>query len=116
MWYFQWSTLITMSYTSSCADPKVSVLMSEVAAELPAKWELFAVQIELEYECIQEIKQDYPRDNYGCFMAVFQKWNIQRTVSFTWEKVIFVLRSKSLQEIRVAKHIAEKFCPSCIDF
>ena len=77
-----------MSYTSSCAVPKVSVLMSEVAAALPAKWELFAVQIELEYECIQEIKQDYPRDNHGCFMAVFQKWNIQRTVSFTWEKVI----------------------------
>jgi len=90
--------------------------MREVAAELPAKWEQFAVQIELEYECIQEIKKDYPRDNYGRFMAVFQQWNIQRIVPFTWERVIIVLRSKPLEEIRVAKHIAEKFCPSCSSF
>ena len=34
---------------------------------------------------------------------------------FHMGKSNIVLRSKSLQEIRVAKHIAEKFCPSCID-
>ena len=94
-------------------DPKLSGLVNEVVAELPAKWEDFAVQIELEYDCIQKIKEHYPRNNRGCFTAVLHEWNVQRTVPFTWEKVISVLRSPALQENRVAENIAEKFCPSC---
>lgn len=90
--------------------------MREVAPALPAKWEQFAVQIELEYECIQGIKRNYPQDNYGCFMDVFQQWNMKRMVPFTWERVLTVLRSPALQEIRVAENIAKKFCPSCRSF
>lgn len=80
------------------ADPKLPILVNEVVAKLLGKWEAFDVQIELEYECIQEIKQKYPQDNYGCFTAVFHNWNVQCTVPFTWERVVAVLQKQSCRK------------------
>lgn len=83
--------------------------MRYIVVKLPAKWEAFAVQIELEYHCIQKIKECYPRNNRGCFTAVLQEWNVQRKVPFTWERVVAVLRSPALQEIRVAETLLKRF-------
>ena len=87
--------------------------MNHVAAELSARhWKCFAVQLGLKYECIRKIQDENLGNVKNTFMAVFYEWSIQQTTPYTWETVVSALSSPSLQEIRLAKTLSDKFIDS----
>ena len=78
-----------------------------VGSQIPAKWELFGVQVGLEQGCLDCLRSDY-HDSKVRFIHLFNEWEKRRTSDFTWAKVIKVLCSKSVGEYTLAENILKK--------
>ena len=84
--------------------------MSEVARKIsPASWEVFAIELDLDYDDVIKIKKENSNNVLVRFMQVFDAWRKKGAPPFTWETVVEVLRCDSLKERRVAKEISDKF-------
>ena len=91
-------------------SPKFKDLVSEVARKIsPASWEVFAIELGLEYDDVKKIKRENPKNVLVCFMEVFDAWRKKGAPPYTWETVVEVLRRDSLKERRIAKEISDKF-------
>ena len=96
----------------TCAKPLTSAtpttpvtlknLLNFVAAKIPRKWMDFGIQLDIPYEELET----YPRhDCKECFNKVFSTWKRNGSPPYTWETVIDVLESPSVNEKELAQSI-----------
>ena len=78
-----------------------------VGSQIPAKWELFGVQVGLEQGCLDCLRSDY-NDSKVRFIHLFNEWERRKTADFTWVTVIKVLYSDSICEYALAEKIFKK--------
>ena len=86
--------------------PNISELNDLVGAEIPAKWELFGVQVGLEQSYLDCLQRDY-HDCKVRFIHLFNEWKRRKTSHFTWATVIKVLRSNVISEYSLAERVLE---------
>jgi len=93
----------------TCAKPatpttQVSLknLSNLVAAKIPSKWKKFGIQLDLPYEELET----YPsHDCEECFNKVFSTWKRNGSPRYSWEMVIDVLESPSVNAKELAQRI-----------
>ena len=90
------------------AGPSHSDLMNHVAAALPTKWRIVGLQLGLSLPRLDEIERNHS-DCRRCFSAVFSEWEQQETSPFSWETVVSVLQTPSVEENRVAEEVKTHF-------
>ena len=78
-----------------------------VGSQIPAKWELFGVQVGLEQGCLDCLRSDF-HDSKVRFLHLFNEWERRKTSDFTWVTVVKVLYSNSLCEHTLAETIFKK--------
>ena len=89
------------------SKPDSSMLNELVGSQIPAKWELFGVQVGLEQGCLDCLRSDY-QDSKVRFIHLFNEWERRKTADFTWVNVIKVLCSDSICEYTLAVTICLK--------
>ena len=90
-------------------------MLSElVGAEIPAKWELFGVQVGLEQSYLDCLRDEHHNSKIR-FIHLFNKWKTMKTSDFTWCTVIKVLYSKTISEYTLAENILKKLTSSSTD-
>ena len=88
------------------------MLSDLVGAEIPAKWELFGVQVGLEQSYLDCLRDEHHNSKIR-FIHLFNKWKTMKTSDFTWCTVIKVLYSKS--EYTLAKKVLKTLQASTTD-
>ena len=83
------------------------MLSDYIGAEIPAKWELFGVQLGLEQSYLASLRQDIT-DCKVRFIHLFNEWQKRKTSDFTWATVIKVLCSKTIGEYTLAENVFAK--------
>ena len=78
-----------------------------VGAEIPAKWELFGVEVGLQQSYLDCLRDEY-HDCKIRFIHVFNEWKAMKTSDFTWATVLKVLYSKTLSEYTLAENVIKK--------
>ena len=105
--YFEGSkdaTLSTLPLTPRTPTTPVTLkhLLDFVAAEIPSKWKIFGIQLDIP----NDILETYPSHNSTeCFIQVFSTWKRNSSPPYTWETVINVLESRSINERSLAEEI-----------
>ena len=90
-------------------------MLSElVGSQIPAKWELFGVQVGLEQSYLDSLRQD-SSDCTVRFIRLFNEWKKQKTSDFTWSTVIKVLYSKTISEYTLAENVLKNLKSSSTD-
>ena len=99
--------LNTIGSTLLQSKPDISLLSNYVGAEIPAKWELFGVQLGLDQGCLDCLYQE-STDCKVRFIHLFNEWEKRKTSDFTWATVIKVLCSKTIGEYTLAEKVFAK--------
>ena len=95
--------------------PDISKLSDLVGAEIPAKWELFGVQVGLEQSYLDCLRDEY-HDSKIRFNHLFNEWKTMKTSDFTWATVIKALYSKTISEYTLAENVLKKLKTPATDF
>ena len=78
-----------------------------MATRIPAKWKLFAYNLNIADDALDEIEMKHIHDPTECFMNVFRAWKKTQSQPFTWETVIKVLQSPAMREQEMAADIKQ---------
>ena len=89
------------------SPPSTAAFLNKVAAQIPAKWKLFAYNINIEDDALAEIELKYLHNPTECFMNIFRAWKKNLSPPFTWETVIEVLQSPAVGEKKMAEDIKQ---------
>ena len=90
-------------------------MLSElVGAEIPAKWELFGVQVGLEQSYLDCLRDEHHNSKIR-FIHLFNEWKTMKTSDFTWCTVIKVLYSKTISEYTLAEKVLKTLQASTTD-
>ena len=84
-------------------------LANRCAAIIPDKWIQVAIQLGLSMSKIKAIYRDEINSFYR-FMAVFDCWQRSSCEPYTWETLVNALRSRSVDEIKLADELDHEFC------
>ena len=87
------------------SPPSSAALLNKVAAQIPAKWKLFAYNLNIGHDAITELELKYQHDPITCFMSVFSSWEKAQSPPFTWETVIEILQSPVMGERKMAEDL-----------
>ena len=87
----------------------MSDLANKVAAKIPEKWKLVAIQLELSMSEIKTIRCDED-DCFDRFMAVFDRWRRSSCKPYVWKTLVTALKSASVNEIKLADELQGEFC------
>lgn len=92
---------------------KLSDLMNDVGAIIPAKWRLVGVQLDLPTETLDRIQTQNARMPNLClhsFEQIFTEWKGQGTRPYTWETIIDALRTPAVGELVLADEVLSRHC------
>ena len=92
--------------SSLSSPPSTAAFVNKVAGRIPAKWKLFAYNLDIEDDTLDAIELKY-HDPIDCFMKVFRAWKKNPSLPFTWETVIKVLQSPVVGEMTIAAEIRQ---------
>ena len=101
--------LITMiCIGSSSSVPELKVLMSAVAAKIPAKWRFVGIQLGVPAEALDDIQLQVagrPDSNIAAFELVLRKWKSLHPHEYTWSTIISALEAPSVDAMDVAAEL-----------
>ena len=103
------SPIVASTSTAISSEPRMSDLANRVAAVIPGKWKQVAIQLELSISEIKTIQRDED-DAFDRFMAVFDRWQRSSGSPYVWKTLITALKSRSVDESRLADELQRKFC------
>ena len=86
------------------------VAVSEVVIPYTNKWVQIGLNLEVSPTDIERIRINYQHEE-ARFMEVLNKWQKLGNPSFTWNTLVQVLKSPTVQEFTLATTIEEKFIP-----
>ena len=87
----------------------MSDLANRVAAIIPGKWMQVAIQLEIGMGAIDAVRGE----NRKCseqFMAILDIWERSSSPPFTWNTLVSVLKSPSVNENALARELEREFC------
>ena len=84
-------------------------LANYVAAIIPHKMNEVAIQLGVSMNEIMRICID-EKGYFRQFMAVFNHWKSASTKPYTWKTLVDALRSRSVNEVKLADELHHKFC------
>ena len=88
--------------------PELQVLMSEVAAKIPAKWRHVGIQLCVPVEALDDIQLQVagrPDSNIHAFELMFGKWKSLHPYQYTWSTIIDALEAPSVGAMSVAAEL-----------
>ena len=91
------------------SPPSTAAFLNKVATQIPAKWKLFAYNLNIDDDVLDEIELKHSRDPTECFMNVFRAWKKARSPPFTWATVIKVLQSPAVGEKKMAEDLKQHY-------
>ena len=86
-------------------EPDNADLMNQIAAKIPAKWELFGTQLHIPLSTMEAIKRNNQGNCDLCFLYLFDEWRKIRSRPYTWSTAIEVLYSPSIGEYLQAEKV-----------
>ena len=89
------------------SPPSIAAFLNKVAVQIPAKWKLFAYNLNIGHDAVSEIESKYPHDPTECFMSTFSYWEKKQSPPFTWDTVLEVLQSPSVGEKKMAEDLKQ---------
>ena len=82
--------------------------MEQVATHVRTKWRFFGIMIDIP----PDILDTFPLDNaLHCFERVFDYWSRRGSPPLTWEAIVEVLESDTVDEKKVADEVRKAFLP-----
>ena len=76
--------------------------MDKIAAKIPDQWMDIGVGLGLSVPELKSLPSQKPKDY---FYYIFTVWKQRMTVSYSWRKIIQVLKSPSVDQIRLARDL-----------
>ena len=86
--------------------PKMSDLMSQVAAKMKDKWFQVGIQLDIDMATLLSYKTQ-SRDPMRCYTSVFVEWKRDHKLPYTWATIIGALESNDVTEVAVANEVRE---------
>ena len=93
---------------SSSSVPELKVLMSAVAAKIPAKWRQVGIQLNVPVEALDDIQRQVagrPDSNIDAFELVLGKWKSLHSHEYTWSTIINALEAPPVGAMDVAAEL-----------
>ena len=87
------------------SPPSQADFLNKVASKIPAKWKLFAYNLNMGEDALDDVTLKLQHSPTECFMRVFSSWKKEQDPPFTWEKVIDILQSPAVAEKEMAEDI-----------
>ena len=84
-------------------------LANHVAAVIPHKWKMVAIQLDVDMGAINRIESN-KCDCLDRFMAVFDHWKQSSSEPYTWKSLVTALKSRGVNEVRLAEELQRDFC------
>ena len=84
-------------------------LANRVAAVIPHKWKMVAIQLDVDMGAINRIERD-KCNSFDRFMEVFDSWKQSSCEPYTWKTLVTALKSRSVDEVRLAEELQRDFC------
>lgn len=100
---------VASGHIGGSSAPKMADLANRCAAIIPDKWKQVAIQLGLSHGEIKAIQND-EGDSFAQFMAVFDRWKQSSSEPYSWKTLVTALRSKSVNEIKLANELHNEFC------
>ena len=73
------------------------------------EWKAIARKLQISQTTIDFIATD--KDNSkDCFVEVLERWRKECKRPYTWEEIVSVLKSPSVNEISLAQQLSSKYC------
>lgn len=95
-------------YRSRIMSVPLTAFMEHVAALIRTKWRFFGIMIDIP----PDVLDSFPADNaLHCFERVFDYWYRRGSPPLTWEAVVNVLESETVDEKKVGADIRNTFLP-----
>ena len=86
-------------------EPKLPVLMNEVAASIPHLWRAVGDQLEVPSAVLESFFTQHLGNPMECFREVFIYWRDNNTKAYSWASLVEVLQSPQVGQVALAKHI-----------
>ncbi|CAI8020168.1 hypothetical protein GBAR_LOCUS12066 [Geodia barretti] len=104
-----WLSGIDQTAFKRTSSPKMSDLANRVAAIIPGKWVQVAIQLEIGMGAIDAVRRD-KRECFEQFTAILDIWERSSSPPFTWNTLVSVLKSPSVNENALARELEREFC------
>ena len=98
--------------SSPSSVPELPVLMSAVAARIPAKWRPLGIQLGVPVEVLNGIQLQVagrPDLIMDAFELMLRNWNSLCPHQYTWSAIIVALDSSSVGAVNVAAELRTKY-------
>ena len=82
--------------------------MNDIGSKIPAKWEAVGNQLGINPGEVDAIRTKLRNDPKECIRSVFKTWKRQNQRSYTWATIIDVLRTREVDEPRLAYELVVK--------
>ena len=108
--YYNFINILFSAATSGgSSEPAIDDLANHVAARIPAKWMKVAIQLRVGMSDISAIRKN-DDECFDRFMSVFDHWERASTKPFTWKTLVDALKSRSVNEVKLADELHHMFC------
>lgn len=105
------STPVCVPYKTQPSSIPLHAFMEHVAVKIRTKWRFFGIMIEIPADVLDSFPA---HDCLQCFTRVFGYWDRRGQAPVSWEAVVTVLESDTVDEKRLAADIKEMFLPSLL--
>ena len=82
-------------------------LMDHIVSEIPLKWFEFGSALAITPPQMEEIKENHSSNENSAFADVIQIWQTEYPRPFTWETLVMVLQSSTVNEPQLVQHLIE---------
>ena len=90
-----------------------SEFYEDVITQIPDKWRKFGTAVDIKVAVLNAKDREYRGNAEEIFADVFEYWRENQSAlkdSVTWENVVKILRTRTVDEGRLADEIERKYC------
>lgn len=90
-----------------------SEFCEDVITRIPDRWRKFGIAVEIKMGVLNAKNREYMGNAEDIFTDVFEYWRENQAglkYPVTWESVVKILRTRTVDEGRLADEIEEKYC------
>ncbi len=95
--------------STSCTSELTLDLLCEEVVPNTTEWKAIARKLKISPTIINFIAQDM-NSSKDRFVKVLEQWRRECRYPFTWNTMVSVLKSSSVNEVRLAEHLYRKYC------
>ena len=81
--------------------------MDHIVSQIPLKWFEFGSALAITPPQMEEIKENHPSNGNNAFVDVIKIWQTEKPRPFTWETLMMVLESSTVNEPQLVQQLIE---------